>query len=141
MGQVITQLYLSSDNKHCLYKGIDVLNECDNTLALIKDAFSLVPKPSLEYMLRSVTSKLARRYIDKIASGCETQEALQSAINKSLSKFMPTMEMVWTTIQLAWAMAGANQHLFDNQLHNTDLHDHLNEKSLELEDISGMILK
>lgn len=150
MGQVLTRLYQSinnellmgssSDNEHALYRGVDVLNECDNTLALMKEAFSHVPNPNLDYTLRNVTSELAKRYIDKIASGCETVEALQSAINSSLSKFMPTMEMVWTTIQLTWAMAGANQHLFDNHLNNTDLHDHLNEKSLELEDINGMIL-
>lgn len=149
MGQVITQLCQSSglvmgastDNEHCLYKGVDVLDQCDNILSLMKEAFSLVPNPNLEYMLRNVTSKLARRYIDRIATGCETLEALQLAINNSLSKFMPTLEMIWTTIQLAWAMAGANQHMFDNQLNNADLHNNLNGKSLEMEDMSGMKLK
>lgn len=146
MGQVITQLCQSSrstigastDNERCLYKGVDVLDQCDDTLALMKEAFSLVPNPNLEYMLRSVTSKLARKYIDKIAMDCVTVEAMQLAINKSLSKFMPTLEMIWTTIQLAWAMAGANQHMFDCQLNNANLHDHLNGKSLEMEDMCGM---
>jgi len=146
MGQVVTQLCQSSglvmdtstNNEHCLHKGVEGLDQCDDTLALMKEAFSLVPNPNLEYMLRSVTSKLARRYIDKIAIGCENLEALQLAINKSLSKFMPTLGMIWTTIQLAWAMAGANLHMFDGQLNNTDLHDNLNEKPLEMEDISGM---
>lgn len=149
MGQVITQLCQSSglvmgasiDNDHCLYKGVDVLDQCDNILSLMKEAFSLVPNPNLEYMLRNVTSKLARRYIDRIATGCETLEALQLTINNSLSKFMPTLEMIWTTIQLAWAMAGANQHMFDSQLNNADLHNNLNGKSLEMEDMSGMKLK
>lgn len=148
MGQVITQLCPSSgmvmgtstDNEY-LYKEVEVLDHCDDTLALMKEAFSLVPNPNLEYMLRNVTSKLARRYIDKITIGCETLEALQLAINKSLSKFMPTMDMIWMTIQLAWAMAGANQHMFDSQLNNTDLHDSLNGKSLEMEDMCGMHLK
>lgn len=146
MGQVITQLCQSSglvmgsstDNEHCLYKGVEVLDQCDDTLALMKEAFGLVPNPNLEYMLRNVTSKLARRYIDKIATGCETLEALQSAINKSLSKFMPTLDMIWNTIQLAWAMAGANQHMLDGQLNNADLHNNLNGKSLEMEDMCGM---
>lgn len=148
MGQVITQLCQSSglvmgastDNERCLYKGIEVLDQCDDTLALMKEAFGVVPNPNLEYMLRSVTSKLARRYIDKIATNCETLEVLQAAINKSLSKFMPTLDMIWTTIQLAWAMAGANQHLFDTHLNNSDLHNNLNEKSLDIEDICGMNL-
>lgn len=149
MGQIITQLYqspglvmgTSTDNDRCLYKGIEVLDHRDDTLALMKEAFGLVPNPSLEYMLRSVTSKLARRYIDKIATGCETLEALQFALNKSLSKFMPTLDMIWTTVQLAWAMAGANQHMFDGQLNNADLHDNLNEKTLEVDDIYGMDFK
>lgn len=146
MGQVITQLCQSSglvmgsstDNERCLYKGVEVLDQCDDTLSLMKEAFSLVPNPNLEYMLRNVTSKLARRYIDKIATGCETMEALQLAINKSLSKFMPTLDMIWNTIQLAWAMAGANQQMLDGQLNNADLHDNLNKKSLEMEDMCGM---
>jgi len=147
MGQVITQLCQSSelimgtsnDNEHCLYKGVDVVDQCDDALALMKEAFGLVPNPNLEYMLRSVTSKLARKFIDKIANGCETLEALQIAINKSLSKFMPNLDMIWTTIQLAWAMAGANQHMFDSQLNNANLHDNLNGKSLEMEDICGKL--
>lgn len=145
MGQVITQLCQSSGllvstsiNNECLYKGIEVLDQCDETLTLMKEAFDLVPNPNLEYMLRSVTSKLARRYIDEISNGCETLEALQLAFNNSLSKFMPTLDMIWTTIQLAWAMAGANQHMFDYQLNNEDLHDNLNGKSLEMEDMYGM---
>lgn len=145
MGQVIIQLCqssglvmdISSDNEHCLHKGVEILDQCDDTLALMKEAFSLVPNPNLEYMLRSVTSKLARRYIDKIAIGCENLDALQLAINKSLSKFMPTLDMIWITIQLAWAMAGANQHMLDNQLNNIDLHDNLIGKSLEMEDMCG----
>jgi len=144
MGQVVTQLCQSSgllidtSIDHCLHKGVEILDQCDDTLALMKEAFGLVPNPNLEYMLRNVTSKLARRYIEKIAFGCENLEALQLAINKSLSTFMPTMDMIWTTIQLAWAMAGANQHMFDGQLNNIDLHDNLNGKSLEMEDICGM---
>lgn len=146
MGQVIIQLCqspelimgTSTDNERCLYKGIEVLDQSDDTLALMKEAFGVVPNPNLEYMLRNVTSKLARRYIDKIAIGCNTLEALQVAINKSLSKFMPTLDMIWTTIQLAWAMAGANQHKFDSQLNNIDLHNNLNGKTLEMEDMCGM---
>lgn len=146
MGQVITQLCqsprltmgTSTDIECCLYDGVDVLDQCDDTLTLMKEAFSLVPNPNLEYMLRNVTSKLARKYIDKIAVDCVTVEAMKSAINKSLSKFMPTLEMIWTTIQLAWAMAGANQSMFDCQLNISDLHDNLNGKSLEMEDMCGM---
>lgn len=144
MGQVVTQLCQSSEllmdtsMDYCLHKGVEILDQCDDTLALMKEAFSLVPNPNLEYMLRNVTSKLARRYIERIAIGCENVEVLQLAINKSLSTFMPTMDMIWTTIQLAWAMAGANQHMFDGQLNNTDLHDNLNGKSLEMEDMCGM---
>lgn len=149
MGQVITQLYqapglimgTSTENERCLYKGVEVLDQSDDTLALMKEAFGVVPNPNLEYMLRNVTSKLARRYIDKIAIGCETLETLQLAINKSLSKFMPTLDMIWTTIQLAWAMAGANQHMFDGQLNNIDLHNNLNGKTLEMEDMCGKNLK
>lgn len=149
IGQVITQVCQSSglvmgsstDNEHFLYKGVDVLDQCDDTLALMKEAFSMVPNPNVEYMMRSVTSKLARKYIDKIAIGCENLEALQSAVNKSLSKFMPTLDMIWTTIQLAWAMAGGNQHMFGGQLNNLDLHENLNGKSLEMEDMCGMCLK
>jgi hypothetical protein len=148
MGQIITQLCqspelimgTSTDNERCLYKGIEVLDQGDDTLTLMKEAFGVVPNPNLEYMLRNVTSKLARRYIDKIAIGCETLESLQVTINKSLSKFMPTLDMIWTTIQLAWAMAGANQHKFDGQLNNTDLHNNLNGKALEMEDMCGMNL-
>lgn len=148
MGQVIIQLCqspglimgISVDNER-LFKGVDVLDQGDDTLALMKEAFGIVPNPNLEYMLRNVTSKLARRYIDKIAIGCETLEALQLAINKSLSKFMPTQDMIWTTIQLAWAMAGANQHMFDGQLNNSDLHNNLNGKTLEMEDMCGMNFK
>jgi len=149
MGQVITQLCQSSglvlgtsnDNKCCLYKGVDVIDQCDDTLALMKEAFGLVPNPSLEYMLRSVTSKLARKFIDKIANGCDTLEDSIVAINKSLSKFMPNLDMIWNTIQLAWAIAGANQHMLDGKLNNADLHDNLNGKPLEMEDICGMLLK
>lgn len=146
MGQVITQLCQSSGlvmgssigKDHCLYKGVEVLDQCDETLALMKEAFGLVPNPNLEYMLRSVTSKLARKYIDKIAFNCDTLETLKLAMNKSLSKFMPTLDMIWTTIQLAWAMAGSNQHMFDDQLNNPELHNNLNGKSIEMEDMCGM---
>lgn len=149
MGQVIILLCQSSglvmgtstDNDRCLHKGVEVLDQCDDTLALMKEAFGLVPNPNIEYMLRSVTNKLARKFIDKIATGCETLEALQMAINKSLSKFMPNLDMIWTTIQLAWAMAGANQNMFDGQLNNADLHNNLNGRSLDTEDICGMKLK
>ncbi|VVC40180.1 Hypothetical protein CINCED_3A020619 [Cinara cedri] len=144
MGQVITQLCQSSelvmgsstDKEHCLYKGVELLEQCDETLALMKEAFGLVPNPNVEYMLRSVTSKLARRYIDKIAFSCETLETLKLAMNKSLSKFMPTMDMIWTTIQLAWAMAGSNQYVVDDQLNNSELHNNLYGKSTEMEDIN-----
>ncbi|XP_022160014.1 probable ubiquitin carboxyl-terminal hydrolase FAF-X [Myzus persicae] len=143
MGQVITQLCQSSglvmgtsnDNECVVYKGVDVIDQCDDTLALMKEAFGLVPNPNLEYMLRSVTSKLARKFIDKIATGCDTLEDSIIAINKSLSKFMPNLDMIWTTIQLAWAMAGANQHMLNGQLNNADLHNNLNGRSLEMEDI------
>ncbi|XP_050542237.1 probable ubiquitin carboxyl-terminal hydrolase FAF-X isoform X2 [Daktulosphaira vitifoliae] len=139
MGQVITQLYQSpgliinsSDSDECLYKGIEVLDQSEESLTLMKEAFNLVPNPNVEYMLRSVTLKLARRYIDRIAIGCESLETLQLAINKSLLKFIPTLDMIWNIIKLSWLMSGVQQKNCGDPLNNDH---HLNGKLLEMEDV------
>lgn len=146
MGQVLTLLFQSSSlvmgpetgQGTCYYKGVEVLDQSEHTLTLMKEAFSLVPNPNLEYMLRSVASKLARKYIDKIAMDCETIETLKLAMNKSITKFMPTLDMIWTTIHLAWAMTGSNQHTFDDQSIDPELHNNVNGKTIDVEDMCGM---
>lgn len=145
LGQVLTLLFESSslvmgpeNGQGTCCKGIEVLDQSEHTLALMKEAFTLVPNPNLEYMLRSVASKLAQIYIDKIAFDCETIETLKLAMNKSITTFMPTLDMIWTTIHLAWAVTGSNQHAFDDQSIDPELLNNDNEKSIEVEDMCGM---